>query len=408
MIMSANAERIVEDLSALVAIPSITGSERRAQELMASLLEEATLDVEWLEADVDDLADHAGFPGIEVPRTDLPVVIGRHSSGRPGPTRMLLGHVDVVPTGDPASWTTPPFAPEVRDGALYGRGACDMKGGMVSMLEAVRLAFESGEELTGDLVVVSVPAEEDGGAGTFAALQAGVTADMAIIAEPTGLDVVVAHAGAITFTLRVPGKAAHASTRTEGVSALDKLVVLMNALAGDEAERNRAETDPLMRALGLPYPTVIGVVEGGSWASTVMDRVEVDGRYGVRLGQDAGGAAEDLRAAVSTAWMADEWLSRFPVDLEVWGGRFDSSSVAADHPLPSSLGAAHHRRVGSGPELVGVPYGADMRLLINQGGIPTVMYGPGDIRFAHSADEHVRIDEVALCAEVLAGWLIGG
>jgi acetylornithine deacetylase len=279
---------------------------------------------------------------------------------------------------------------------------------MVSMLEAVRLAFESGEEWSGDLVVVSVPAEEDGGAGTFAALQAGITADMAIIPEPTGLDVVVAHAGAITFTLRVPGKAAHASIRTEGVSALDKLGVLLQALTRDEQARNQAETDPLMRALGLPYPTVIGVVEGGSWPSTVMDRVEVDGRYGVRLGQDGVGAAEDLRAAVTSAWVADEWLSRFPVDLEVWGGRFDSASVPPDHPLPSSLAAAHHRRVGTGPALVGVPYGADMRLLINQGGIPTVMYGPGDIRAAHSADEHVLIDEVARCGEVLADWLVGG
>jgi acetylornithine deacetylase len=407
-VVNADVERIVEDLSALVAIPSVTGSERRGQEHMASLLEEATLEVEWIEADADQLGDHPDFPGIEVPRTDLPVVIGRHSSGRPGPTRMLLGHIDVVPTGDPASWTSPPFSPQVRDGLLYGRGACDMKGGMVSMLEAVRLVLESGEEMDGDLLVVSVPSEEDGGAGTFAALQAGVTADMAVIAEPTGLDLVIAHAGAITFTLGVPGKAAHASMRTEGVSALEKLGVLMEALARDEEQRNRAETDPRMRALGLPYPTVIGVIEGGSWPSTVMDRVEVDGRYGVRLGQDGIGAAADLRSAVTTAWMADEWLSRFPVDLEVWGGRFDSSSVAEDHPLPSSLSATHHRRVGSGPALVGVPYGADMRLLINHGGIPTVMYGPGDVRVAHSADEHVRIDEVALCAEVLAGWLLAG
>lgn len=403
--MKADMARLTEDLSAMVAIPSVTGTERRALEHVAMLLGEATMDVEWIETDPDQLAEDPEFPGIEVPRTDLPVVVGRYSSGRPGPTRMLLGHVDVVPTGDLGTWTDPPFDPHIRDGNLYGRGACDMKGGVVAIVEAVRLAFESDADVTGDVVVVAVPAEEDGGAGTFSAIRAGVTADMAVITEPTNLELVVAHAGAITFTLRVPGKAAHASTRREGVSALDKLILMVEALREDETRRNQSETNGLMTAIGLPYATVIGVVEGGSWSSTVMDKVEVDGRYGVKLGQDCDGAAADLRAALTPVWEADGWLSQFPLDLEVWGGRFDSSSVSADHPLPRSLAAAHGVVTGHPAPMVGVPYGADMRLLINQGGIPTVMYGPGDVRVAHAADEHVPLHEVATCAEVLAVWL---
>lgn len=403
--MQADLDRITEDLSSLIRIPSVTGSERRVQEHMAMLMEEATLEVEWIETDPEQLAADPDFPGIEVPRTDLPVVVGRYSSGRPGPTRMLLGHVDVVPTGDLATWTDPPFHPVVRDGNLYGRGACDMKGGVVSMVEAVRLVFESGAEMNGDLVVVTVPAEEDGGAGTLAAIRAGCVADMAIIPEPTGLDVVVAHAGAITFTLRVPGKAAHASTRREGVSALDKLFVLVEALRDDEAVRNAAETHPLMTALGLPYPTIIGMVEGGSWASSVMDKAEADGRYGVKLGQTCDQAADDLRTAIGDAWEADDWLRRHPVDLDVWGGRFDSASLPLDHPLPNTLVALHRQVSGHPTEMVGVPYGADMRLLINQGNTPCVMYGPGSIEVAHSADEHVPLSEVATCAEVLSAWL---
>jgi acetylornithine deacetylase len=308
---------------------------------------------------------------------------------------MLLGHVDVVPPGDPGSWTSGPFAPEVIDGLLYGRGACDMKGGLVSMIEAVRLVEESGAELSGEIVVVSVPAEEDGGAGTFAALQAGVSADMAVIPEPTTLHLVIAHAGAITFTLRVPGKAAHASMRREGVSALDKLFILLQALREDEQARNESERHPLMRAIGLPYPTVVGVVEGGSWASTV------------RLGQTGEEAAEDLRRAIAAAWEADDWLSGFPVGLEIWGGSFDSAFVDPDGALPTELAAAHGVVTGSAAEMVGAPYGADMRLLVNGAGIPTVMYGPGDVRLAHSADECVPLGEVATCAEVLATWLAG-
>ncbi len=403
--MKADLTRITEDLSELVAVPSVTGSERRIQDLMAGLIGELTFDVDVIETDPAELAQDPDFPGIEVPRSDLVVVAGTYHTGRPGPRRMLLGHVDVVPPGDEATWTSPPFDPVVLDGILYGRGACDMKGGVTAMLEAVRLAMESEERLTGEIVVVAVPSEEDGGAGTLAAIRAGYTADMAVIPEPTNLEIVVAHAGAITFTLTVPGKAAHASMRREGVSALDKLFVIMEGLRHDEKVRNEAETNPLMKSIGLPYPTIIGQVEGGSWASTVMDSVEADGRYGVKLGQNCDGAAEDLRNAVTQAWESDDWLSQFPVGLEIWGGRFDSSLVDPEHRLPIGLASAHRRATGATAAMVGAPYGADMRLLINQGNTPTVMYGPGSVRVAHSADEHVALSEVATAAETLAVWL---
>lgn len=405
--MQANATRIRADLAELIAIPSVTGDERQMQETMARLMQDAGLEVDWIEVDPEELSRDPDFPGFEMPRQELIVVAGTIDTGRPGPHRMLQGHVDVVPPGESATWTSPAFEPRETDGRMYGRGACDMKGGVVAMLEAVRLALESDTGPNGRITVVTVPSEEDGGAGALAAIKAGYTADMAVITEPTRLEVVVAHAGAITFTLKVPGKAAHASMREEGVSALDKLFVLSQALAEDERVRNESETHPLMRAIGLPYPTIIGQVEGGNWPSTVMDYVEAHGRYGVRLGQDCDGAAADLRAAVTTSWEADEWLSHFPVNLEVWGGRFDSSSVETDHELPRSLAAAHQRTTGESPRLTGVPYGADMRLLVNQGDTPTVMYGPGDVRMAHAADEFVPLDEVATCAETLAGWLVG-
>lgn len=405
--MQANPTRIRENLTDLISIPSITGEERQVQEAMAGLMEDATLDVEWIEVDPEELSQDPHFPGYEMPRQDLVVVAGTIDTGRPGPHRMLQGHVDVVPPGDLATWSSPAFEPRESGGRMYGRGACDMKGGVVAMLEAVRLALESDAGPTGRITLVTVPSEEDGGAGALAAIRAGYTADMAVITEPTRLEVVVAHAGAITFTLKVPGRAAHASMRREGVSALDKLSMLTQALAEDERIRNESETHPLMRAIGLPYPTIIGQVEGGNWPSTVMDSVEAHGRYGVKLGQDCDGAATDLTAAVTAAWEADDWLSGFPVNLEVWGGRFDSAAVDADHELPLSLATAHQQTTGDRPPLTGVPYGADMRLLVNQGGTPTVMYGPGDVRIAHSADEFVPLDEVATCAETLARWLVG-
>ncbi|MEX2011049.1 MAG: M20/M25/M40 family metallo-hydrolase, partial [Chloroflexota bacterium] len=260
--------------------------------------------------------------------------------------------------------------------------------------------------LAGELVLAFVPSEEDGGQGMLAAIRAGVTGDAAIITEPTDLEVVVAHAGAITFRLTVRGRAAHASKRREGVSALDKLQVLVAALEADEAVRNASETDPLMTALGLPYPTIVGKVRGGDWASTVMDRIEADGRYGVRLGQTWREAEVELRACIAAACEADDFLRDHPAEVDLVGGRFSSAAVPADHPLPAGLASVAQGVLGRRPAAIGEPYGADMRLLVNEGKTPTVIYGPGDIRVAHAADEHVPLDQVADCARVLAAWLV--
>jgi acetylornithine deacetylase len=400
--------RAAVDLAALVRIPSVTGSEETVQAAMADAMAEAGLAVERIEPDPSAIAADPDFPGAEMPRTALPIVVGRLAGRRPGPRVLLVGHVDVVPIGDPRTWSDDPFSGAIRDGRLYGRGACDMKGGVASILTALRALVTSGatEQLTGDVRFVSVPSEEDGGQGMLAAIRTGCTGDLAIITEPTALDVVIAHAGAITFRLAVPGRAAHASMRREGVSALDKLYVLQQALADDEARRNGEESDPLMTALGLPYPTIIGKVCGGDWASTVIDEVVAEGRYGVRLGQTAREAEGELRAAIEEACARDEFLRDHPAVVEVTGGRFSSARIAADHALPVSLAATIEAITGRQPALRGEPYGADMRLLVNEGRTPTVIFGPGDPAVAHSANEHVPLAEVVDCARVLAAWLV--
>ena len=398
--------RLVADLQALVRIPSITGSEEAVAAWAADALRDAGLGVEVVSPSPADVRADPDWPGEEMPRASLPVVIGR--AGRRGGWRLLLsGHLDVVPPGDPATWTVDPWAGEIRGGDLYGRGACDMKGGIASILGAVRALAVAGDlaRLQSELVVAFVPSEEDGGQGTLAAIRAGVGGDLAIITEPSNLDVVVAHAGAITFRLTVPGRAAHASQRREGISALDKLFVLNQALETDEARRNGAETDPLMTALGLPYPTIIGIVGGGEWASTVLDRVTADGRYGVRLGQTPADAEAELRATVAATCAADPFLRDHPATIQITGGRFGSARVASDHPLPVGLADVVEDVTGRRPALLGEPYGADMQMLVNVGGTPCIIFGPGDVRVAHSADEHVPLDEVETCARVLAEWV---
>lgn len=406
---SIDLARIGRELATILAIPSVTGDEEAVQAVLTGLMAESGLSVEQVATDPLLLAQDPDWPGSETERTTLPVVIGR--AGVPGWRRVIvLGHVDVVPVGDASLWRTPPWTPTLVDGAVFARGAVDMKGGVIAGLAAVRAATAAaaaaGPGLSGEILFVTVPSEEDGGAGILAAIRAGVTGDAAVIPEPSGLDIVTAHAGAITFRLTITGKAAHASKRREGVSALDKLTVLTDALAVDEATRNKAETRPRLAALGLPYPTIIGKVSGGSWASTVIDQVVAEGRYGVRLGDTWREAEVELRSAITAACTADPWLRDHPAIVELIGGRFSSAELPDDHPLPAGLAATVGDTLGRRPAFLTEPYGADMRLLIHEGGTPTVIFGPGMPEVAHAPNEHVSLEQVADCARALAVWLL--
>ncbi|HYL41308.1 MAG TPA: ArgE/DapE family deacylase [Candidatus Binatus sp.] len=405
---AVDGDWVTATLRALVRVPSITGDEAAVQDLVATVLAKLGCRVERLSPAPGAFArDDADWPGAEVPRDRLPIVVGR--LGRPGGRRILLvGHVDVVPPGDPGTWRHGPWSADLDAGRVYGRGAVDMKGGLTSILAAVRAVRDGGAagELDGEVVVVSVPSEEDGGQGMLAAIRAGFTGDAAVIAEPSDLEIVIAHAGAITFRLSVPGRAAHASVRREGVSALDNLMALVRAFEADEAERNAAETDPLMTALGLPYPTIIGKVNGGEWASTVIDRIVAEGRYGVKLGQSWRDAEADLRRCIAAAVAGHPFLRDHPPTLELTGGRFSSARVPANDPLPTGLAGVAERVTGRRPALIGEPYGADMRLLVNEGRTPTVIFGPGAVTVAHAADEFVPVEQFVACARVLAAWVV--
>ena len=407
VVRAIDSTALLDDLLAMCAIPSVTGGEEAMRDHVARWLEAAGVEVRSWNVDPAALAADPAWPGAEMPRQTLPLVTGTLTGIRPGKRLLLVAHTDVVPAGDAGTWTTPPFAPAVRDGRVIARGACDMKGGLVAALAAVRAVAEvlGRGGIAGEVCFVGVPSEEDGGGGMLAAIRAGVAGDMAVIPEPTGLDIVTVHAGAITFRLEVPGRAAHASTRREGVSALEKLELLNAALRADEEARCAAETRPELAALGLPYPTILGMVRGGDWASTVPDLVIAEGRYGVRVGQSTAEAEAELRAAIGAACAADPWLRDHPARVSIWGGRFGSGELPPGSGLSRALAEAASAATGRQPREIGAPYGADMAMLIGEGGTPTVLFGPGDVRVAHAANEHVTISEVDACARTLAAWL---
>ena len=300
VIDGVDGPRVIDAVERLVRIPSMGGTpaEVDVQDFCEDAWRADGLDVEAWDIDVAALSTRTDFPGMEVERDTARAVIARLPGSGDGPTLLLLGHTDVVPPGDVSAWTSDPFTPR-RDGdRLVGRGTCDMKAGVAAMWHAVCAIRESGIRLRGDIVLAAVSGEEDGGLGTFALLDHGLTADACIVPEPTDLDLVPANGGALTFRLRVRGRATHASRRTEGVSAIEKFVPIAERLQQLEGSRN-LDVDPLMHRWPVAYPLSIGTLQAGDWASTVPDLLIAEGRLGVALGETPEQARAEFEAAIA-------------------------------------------------------------------------------------------------------------
>jgi acetylornithine deacetylase len=399
-----HAVEIVDAVRELVRIPSISGSEpeNAIQELLAGQLTGLDLEVDHWPLPMAELTAAADFPGMEVARTEAWGLVGRLPGRGAGPTLMLNGHIDVVPPGDLSAWQgDDPFSGAVDATTVSGRGSCDMKGGLVAAMWAVRALVAARVPLRGDLLLASVAGEEDGGLGTYAMLARGWRADSCVIPEPTSLDLVPANAGALTFRLRVHGLASHASRRTDGVSALERFWPVFSALRELESQRCR-ETDPLMARWQPPYPIEIGRVSAGDWSSSVPDLLVAEGRFGVALHESTQEAKSAFEAAVAAAGAADPWLRDHPVEVEWWGGQFAPGQTTEDAAIVSALARAHGAVSDRPQQRWAAPYGSDLRLMTTIGGVPTVQYGPGDAGLAHGPREHVPIDEVLTTARVLA------
>jgi acetylornithine deacetylase len=384
-------ERIIADLRELVQIPSVDGTaaESVVQAWCADRLRALGASVDHWRLDLDALTSDPEFPGMEVERGEAWGCVGvLGGDGTPG--LIFNGHVDVVPGAA--------FDARIEDGVMWGRGTCDMKGGVAAILGALAAIVASGIRLRKPLAVHTVIGEEDGGLGAFATLRRGHRGEACLIAEPTAGAVIPANAGSLTFRLEVPGLATHGSTRSRGVSAIEKFTVIQTALQKLEADRN-SDPHPLLAHLDLANPLSVGTIAAGDWASTVPDRLIAEGRYGVRLGEPVDEARKVFEDAI--AGIEDEWLRDHPVTVSWPGGAFASGVLPDGDPLLTDTVQTVIDTGKPAPEVRGAPYGSDLRLYA-AAGIPTLQYGPGDVRYAHAADEHVALADVLHAARTYA------
>lgn len=407
---------IITDLTSLLSIASMGGSaaEQDAQECMAAFMRDAGLEVHTWQMNIASLIADPDFPGQEVERERGLGVLGIWRGTGTKPALMINGHTDVVPPGDLNAWSGDPFTPKETtvggESVIMARGACDMKGGLIAALAAVKHLRARGFMPQGDLLFAPVIGEEDGGLGTYSLITEGLPRFYnlhdhrvmgAIIPEPTSLAAISANGGALTFRLLVHGAAIHASRRTEGVSAIEKFYPIYQALADFEMKRN-IDVDPRMKRWPVAYPISIGTVHSGDWASTVPDLLIAEGRFGVALGEDTSAAKEKFGACVAAACARDLWLAKHPVEVVWWGGQFASGQTETNSTIIENVATAHEQTTGVAIEEYGAPYGSDLRLLTGLAGIPTVQYGPGDAGVAHAPDEYVLISELETTARVIA------
>jgi acetylornithine deacetylase len=404
--VDALAPELIEFARSLVRIPSVSGSEQAAQRAMAAKYESFGLETEIVPSVREEIESHPAFCDDAIPFVDRLNVIGRWRGTGGGRSLLVNGHMDVVPPGDLAKWTRTPWGGEIEGDLMYGRGACDMKSGLASAAFAVRALQSIGVALRGDVLLESVIGEETGGVGSLTTIVRGYRADACIIVEPMNLRIAPVQTGALTFRITVHGKGAHACMKPHGVNAITEFLPIMTALEELNSDRHRRFQDALFDDPQNVASLSVGTVRAGDWPSTVPDILVAEGRLGVFPNESTDEARAALVATVNAVASRRAWLSEHPPVVEWVEGQFETGATPLDAPIIERLSCSHEAVLGVPPAVFGVPCGTDMRLFTRHAGIPTVLYGPGDVLNAHTADEFISLSQVVTCTKVLARTML--
>jgi acetylornithine deacetylase len=386
-------------LAELVAEPSTLGNEAGAQQIVRRELERLSFEVERVAIDADVLARDAasGIPLASYEGRD--VLVGRRA-GRSRRSLLIQGHVDIVPPGAEALWTSPPFAAREHDGWIYGRGAADMKGGFAMALLAISaLAEAAPESLVGELSMASVIEEECGGNGALAALLAGATADGVLVPEPTDLTLLLGGVGVIWCEVTVRRNGSHAGEPGGGGNAVDGALEIAQGLRALTRAYEAGDAD--MRDPDEQYLFNIGTFQAGEWISNAPSVATLGLRVGYPTRLAPAEAQEHVRAAVAAADPEAE--------LRFVGFRAEGYRLPASDPFAVAVARAHrttHQR-----ETTSTSGSAtnDARFYARRG-MSAVCYGPRG-RNLHAVDEAVEVSSIVAGARTLARliphWLHG-
>jgi acetylornithine deacetylase len=383
--------------------------ERELQTALAERLRAAGADVDLWEPAPGDVANHPLSAGRTFTFEGRPQLAARLRGNGGGRSVMFNGHIDVVPASIDDGWDHDPFAPQVRDGRITGRGACDMKGGIAAMVIAAETLAETGR-LAGDLIVCTNTEEESGGTGALACARHGVTADFTIVTEPTGLEVWPACRGSVYAAIEVPGRAGHAEQEhphwREGgaVNAIEKA---RHLLAGVDRLRADWRSRAAFRHPLLDPPDIVPIrlVADSGWDVTIPDRAELTLAVLVLPRQaDADGWTGSVQQEVEgylRRWCdTDSWLAEHPPTFRWYVEVNPSETPVEADSVQALLGA--NGALGLPLTLGGLGSWYDGATFALEAGSLALMYGPRHIDWAHTVNEYVPVDDLVSCAQGLA------
>jgi acetylornithine deacetylase len=340
------------------------------------------------------IADRMRTMGLDVDLQEVepgrPNVIGVLEGRSPGPSLMLCGHIDTVGVDGMEA----PFDPVARDGRLYGRGTQDMKGGVAAMIDAARVAAERGFQ-RGRLIVAAVIDEEYASLGADA-LVTKWRADMAVVTEPTDLQIAVAHKGFAWIDIETRGRAAHGSRPRDGRDAILRMGRVLQRLETLDRELQSRAPHPLMGTASLHA----SIITGGRELSTYPDRCTLQMERRTVAGESGDQAEREAKQILDSLAAEDD---EFQAEARLTFSR-PSYELPASHSLPRTLGSVLES-LGYSTKIAGMSFWTDAAVL-GAAGIPTVLFGPGGAGL-HGHEEYVNIADVLTCRDALAMLAVG-
>jgi acetylornithine deacetylase/succinyl-diaminopimelate desuccinylase family protein len=325
------------------------------------------------------------------PETGRPNVVGHFDTGVPGPHLVFNAHVDVVPPG--SGWTHDPYGAEIVDGVMYGRGAADTKGGLAAIIVGIGALVRTGEVRCGRISVAAVADEEERQTGTNRLRETGLPADLVVVAEPTSLVPTIAHKGGALFSVLFTGVASHGSRPHLGINAIEHAARFISRVS----EHAKTLSSRQHALLGSPTLTV-SEIDGGFAAFAVPDRCRVTIDRRLIPGESAESARAELDTIITV--LHDELPEVRAVIKTMFAG--PPMDTSESHPLITICRRSVESVVGHDPGTRASGGGTDAGIYSTFDRIPAVVLGPGDVNFAHAADEHIPLAELENAALVFA------
>ncbi len=383
------------------------GTEGAAQDFVARECRALGMEVrEQLPTEVPGIERHPYWlPGREYPAARRNVLARMRGTGG-GRSLLLTGHVDVAPL-EPDSWTVcRPFEPVVRDGRLYGRGSADMKGGLAAAFWALAVLKDLGFRPAGDLLFESLVDEEfAGGNGTLAARLSGFNADLAVLLEPTRMQVCPACLGAFLGDLTIRGRAGMPFMGSEIPNPVYAAARAIGHFREWQASWRARNAHPLFmeegKQLNLVLSSIGSTVPGEFTQLGTPLLATISWIAWCYPGESERSFQETFRQFWKTKIAEDPELSAFSVEIEQTYHHVRSWETPADHPGIRAAVQAMHDATGTDPVVGGAPFSCDLGLYGDPGGMPCLILGPrGDN--LHAPDEWVLLDDIYSLAEALA------